>query len=188
MDLIIFTHPDNQKSHNAAILRYVQSRLRANGTEFEMIDLYADGFDPVLRLTKEDKKKTDLVQRYQSLVAKANRLIFIHPVWWYNLPTTLKGFVEHVFNSGLAHEFTGSPDLSLRIEHKLAGKTAIVINTYGRSRDDMMAIGNPLPMIFDKAVLQFCGVRVTSRIEWFDVKGPGILKGEIAKEIDKALS
>jgi NAD(P)H dehydrogenase (quinone) len=188
MDLIIFAHPDNQKSHNAAILRYVISRLKSNQSTFEIIDLYADNFDPVLRLTKEDDRKNALVEKYQKLVAKADRLIFIFPVWWYNLPSILKGFVEHIFNSGLAHAFANSPDNKLIIERKLAGKTAIVINTYGRTKQEAIARGNPLPLILDKSVLEFCGVKVTSRIEWFEVKAPVVLKGDVAKEIDQALA
>ncbi|VVC02446.1 FMN-dependent NADH-azoreductase [Candidatus Bilamarchaeum dharawalense] len=186
MDLIIFAHPDNQKSHNAAILRYVTSCLNREFRSFEIIDLYADGFDPVLRLTREDQKKTLLVEKYQKLVAKADRLIFISPVWWYNTPAILKGFIDHVFNSGLAHNFVSNSTNST-LHKKLTGKTAVIINTYGRTKQEATDHGSPLELVLDKAVLEFCGVKVTSRVEWFEVKGLGILNPEIAKKIEKAL-
>ncbi|MCI0503221.1 NAD(P)H-dependent oxidoreductase [Candidatus Micrarchaeota archaeon] len=187
MDLIIFAHPDNLGSHNAAILKHVAGRLRMKFAEFEVIDLYADGFDPVFRTTREPESKAALVRKYQQKVAMADRLIFIHPVWWYNVPAMLKGFIEHVFHSGFAYDFKLSSDNSQILEQKLKGKTAIVINTYGRSKAEAKARGNPLAIVLDKCVLGFCGIKVAARIEWFDVKGPALLPKEIVNRIDAAL-
>ncbi|MEW6749100.1 MAG: NAD(P)H-dependent oxidoreductase [Candidatus Micrarchaeota archaeon] len=187
MDLIIFTHPDNIKSHCAAILRHVQGRLKQRFRQVEVIDLYADGFDPVLRLNKESEGKLAMVRRYQELVAKADRLIFIHPVWWYNMPAMLKGFIEHVFNSGFAYEFKAAPDSGTIIERKFNGKEAIVIRTYGRSEAEARARNDPPRLVLDKSVLEFCGVRVKESIEWFEVKGPALLPTDIVNRIDKAI-
>jgi NAD(P)H dehydrogenase (quinone) len=187
MDLIIFAHPDNKGSHNAAILKHVTGRLKMRFAEFEVIDLYADGFDPVFRTTREPDAKAALVKRYQQLVAKADRLIFISPVWWYNMPAMLKGFMEHVFLSGFAFDFKLAPDNTHVLEQKLKGKTAIVINTYGRTKEEAEAAGSPLRLVLDRAVLGFCGIRVASRIEWFGVKGPALLPKDIINGIDAAL-
>ncbi len=187
MDLVIYAHPDNKKGHNAEILRYVLLCLKKNNCPFDIIDLYADGFDPLLRLTKESKKKTALVKRYQKLLAKADRLIFIFPAWWYNVPAILKGFIEHTFNSGLAYSYAIAPDNTMIVERKLTGKTAVVINTYGRSEQECVKYGSPIGLIFDKVVLEFCGVNVTSRLEWFDVKPPAFLNHDFAVKIEKAL-
>lgn len=187
MDLIIFAHPDNKGSHNAAILKHVISRLKMKFAEFEVIDLYADKFDPVFRLSPEPPEKTALVKKYQGLVARADRLIFISPVWWYNVPAMLKGFIEHVFHSGFAYSFSLSSDNTHLLEQKLKGKTAIVINTYGRSRDEAARLGNPPAIVLDKAVLEFCGIKVVSRIEWYEVKPPALLPKDVMNRIDEAL-
>ena len=187
MDLIIFSHPDNKGSHNAAILKHVISRLKMKSKPFEMIDLYADGFDPVFRLTPEPKSKTELVKKYQKLIMQADRLIFIFPVWWYNLPAMLKGFVEHVFYSGFAYDFKMSPENTAIIEKKLSGKSAIVINTYGRSEKEAKARGYPLSILLDRSVLEFCGITAASRIDWFDVKAPALIPKDIMKRRDEAL-
>jgi NAD(P)H dehydrogenase (quinone) len=187
MDLVIFAHPDNKNSHNAAILKHVTGRLKMKFAEFEVIDLYADNFDPVFRLTKEPEAKAAQVKKYQQLVAKADRLIFISPVWWYNLPAILKGFVEHVFHSGFAYSFKLASDNTHVLEQKLKGKSAIVINTYGRTKDDARRAGNPPELVLDKAVLEFCGVRVQSRVEWFEVKGPALLPRDIINRLDSVL-
>jgi NAD(P)H dehydrogenase (quinone) len=187
MDLIIFAHPDNKNSHNAAILKLVTGRLNMKFKDFEVIDLYADNFDPVFRLVKEPDSKAAQVKKYQQQVAKADRLIFIYPVWWYNFPAILKGFIEHVFHSGFAYDFLLASDNTHVLEQKLKGKTAIVINTYGRSKEDAKARGNPLAIILDKSVLGFCGIKVAARVEWFDVKGPALIPKDIVNKIDAAL-
>ncbi|MFH0738230.1 MAG: NAD(P)H-dependent oxidoreductase [Candidatus Micrarchaeota archaeon] len=187
MDLVIFTHPDNKNSHNAAILKHVKGRLAQRSGQYEFIDLYADGFDPVLRLSNESGAKIALVRKYQELVAKADRFIFIYPVWWYNTPAMLKGFIEHVFNSGFAYEFKAAPDSGTVIQRKLFGKTAVIINTYGRSEAEAKARGNPLPLVLDRSVLEFCGVRIKARVEWFDVKGPALIPRDVMNRIDEAI-
>ena len=48
---IIYAHP-YEKSFNHAILERVQALLDAQGQEYRLIDLYADGFNPVY--TKEE--------------------------------------------------------------------------------------------------------------------------------------
>jgi NAD(P)H dehydrogenase (quinone) len=184
MDLIIFTHPDNEKSHNAAILRHVQARLKGRHEEFGTIDLYADGFDPLLRLSVESDKKKELVAGYQELIAKAERLIFIFPVWWYNAPAALKGFIDNVFFPGFAYDFNPYKE---EVERKLKGKKAIVINTFGRGEEDYIKSGRAPDMVFDKAVLEFCGIDVVSRINWFDVRPPSLIPAEISRKIDEAL-
>jgi len=184
MHLIIFAHPDNEKSHNAAILKHVTQRLKGAFKEFEVIDLYADGFDPVLRLSRESDEKKVLVEKYQSLIAKADSLVFIFPVWWYSLPGIMKGFIDIIFSPGFAHEFNPQ-DSSLR--QKLKGKKAIVINTFGRSEEEFKTYGKEPSTVFDKAILEFCGVSVASRINWFDVRPPSLIPPEIARRIDEAL-
>jgi NAD(P)H dehydrogenase (quinone) len=185
MYLIIFAHPDNEKSHNAAVLKHVVQRLKGKFEEYEVIDLYADGFDPVLRLTPEDDGKTELVEKYKSLIKKADCLIFISPVWWYSMPAILKGFIDIVFSPGFAHDFDPQ-DGNLR--QCLKGKKAIVINSYGRSEEEWKEHKKAPELVLDLAVLKFTGIDVVSRVNWFDVRSPSLIPKDIIQKIDEALS
>ncbi|MBN1169684.1 NAD(P)H-dependent oxidoreductase [Candidatus Micrarchaeota archaeon] len=184
MHLIIFAHPDNKGSHNAAILRYVMRYLKAKSAEFEVIDLYADRFDPVLRLSPESEEKKMLVERYKNLITKAEKLVFISPVWWYNLPAILKGFIDIIFSPGFAHDFNPGDG---GLKKRLSGKKAIIINTFGRSEKEFDKNGNEPQIIFDKAILEFCGIEVVSRINWFDVRPPSLVPVEITRKINRVL-
>jgi len=184
MDLIIFAHPDNERSHNAAILKHVTQRLKGRFVEFQVIDLYADGFDPVLRVTKESDRKNMLIDKYRKLIVNAERLIFIFPVWWYAPPAMLKGFVDIIFSPGFAHDFDPNNG---GLKQMLKGKKAVIINTYGRSEAECESYKRAPEITLDKAVLQFCGVEVVSRIDWYDVRPPSVIPPKIANQIDEAL-
>jgi NAD(P)H dehydrogenase (quinone) len=190
MDLIIFAHPDNKNSHNAAVLRYLIQRLKANGVEFGLIDLYADRFDPVIRLVDFDMPLGDdsaRIKEYQGKVRTAERLIFIYPVWFYNMPAMMKGFIERVFTNGFAYEFSLGNDGKAKETPLLAGKKAVVINTFGHGEELARKFGRTAGEVLDKSVFGLCGIK-SKRVEWFSVKGAAILPGAIARKIDEALA
>ena len=185
MYLIIFAHPDNKGSHNAAILKHVKNRLKGNHQDFEVIDLYADNFDPVLRLIRESEEKTKLVARYKELISKADCLVFIHPVWWQSLPAILKGFFDIVFSPGFAHDFDPNDK---NLKKKLEGKKAVIISTFGRGEKEYKMHGEAAKFVLDSAVLSFTGINVISRINWFDVRPPFLVPADIVRKIDEALA
>ena len=49
-----------------------------------------------------------LVTRYQELIAGCNRLVFIFPIWWNDVPAMLKGWLDKVLLAGFAWEATGA--------------------------------------------------------------------------------
>lgn len=218
MDLIIYAHPDNRGSHNAAVLRRVRSSLDAYGRAHETIDLYADAFEPLLSgaeyaasASKQPAPADTLVEGYRARIARAERLIFIYPVWWYGAPAMLKGFFDRVFTPGFAYNFKKMPALpgpikallpplcgvgvcyplflsAMPVEKRLKGKSAVVINTYGGGAEGFTLFGRAPEFAVDKAVLEFCGVSPVRRVDWWEARGPADqVPAEVARRIDEAL-
>jgi NAD(P)H dehydrogenase (quinone) len=188
MDLIIFAHPDNRKSHNAAILSYIRDRMTTKNTPHTVLDLYAEKFDPVLKVVTESSAGSTFkeIADYQKLVKDADRLIFIYPVLWYNMPAILKGFVERVLTTGFAFDFKKDSYGKLRVVPLLKGKKAVVINTYGHGEALFRKHGRCATKVLDTAVLGFCGIK-TKRVDWFGIQ-PGIgMPDDIRAKIDQAL-
>lgn len=107
---IIYAHP-YEKSFNHAILQRVKQLLDAKGEQYRVIDLYTDGFNPVyskeeLALYNQGKATDPLVLHYQELLKATDRLIFIFPIWWADMPAIVKGFEDKVFLKTLAFEST----------------------------------------------------------------------------------
>ncbi|WP_373699252.1 NAD(P)H-dependent oxidoreductase [Neisseria dentiae] len=107
---IIYAHPYNQ-SFNHAVLQETLRLLEAKGEPCRLIDLYADGFNPVytteeLALFNSGQATDPLVLSYQQILQETQRLILIFPVWWADVPAVVKGFFDKVFLKTLAYTET----------------------------------------------------------------------------------
>ena len=111
MITIIYAHP-LPDSLNASVLKAVEEKCKKKNLEYTTLDLYKDGFDPVLKSEERavffsgGVTHDPLVKRYQDALAKANRLVFIFPIWWNEQPAIVKGFIERVCLPNFAYEYT----------------------------------------------------------------------------------
>ncbi len=106
--LVVHAHPV-ETSFSASIRRQVLDKLRACGHDVRDIDLYAQGFDPVLssaehRLYETDGDHREAIDAHVALIRWAEGLIFVYPTWWYGLPAILKGWLERVWLPGITFE------------------------------------------------------------------------------------
>ena len=105
--LIIYAHPCDG-SFNHAVLETATSALDKAGRSYDVVDLYADGFDPrmpaeELALFTEGGTLDPLVSHYQKLIEGASRIVVIAPIWWSELPAIIKGFVDKVMKQNWAY-------------------------------------------------------------------------------------
>src|SRR5512147_694627 len=107
--LALFCHP-RRDSFSGAVLDAFCTGLQEDGHAVEIADLYREGFDPRLRLEDyaqfEDRPMPDDVLAEQARVERARAMAFVFPVWWWSFPGLLKGWVDRVFSSGWAYDFT----------------------------------------------------------------------------------
>lgn len=110
MVTIIFSHPWHG-SFNHAILEAVKNKLESQKREYQVIDLVADGFNPLM--TTDDLKgysrgesPDPLVNKYISMLEKTDELFLIFPIWWGMMPANLKGFFDKVMLVGSAYSYT----------------------------------------------------------------------------------
>lgn len=99
--LVVFAHPV-EESFGRAIFRRLVASLEAAGHEVRPLDLYAEGFDPVL--SADERRDYHAPGRNERRVAAeierlrwAEGLIFVYPTWWYSLPAMLKGWIDRVW-------------------------------------------------------------------------------------------
>lgn len=152
-------HPE-PRSLNAALRSRGIRRLRENGHCVLESDLYAMGWDPVLRAAdggrsdaterrfrvSEDTRAAHLaglqdpaVAREQEKLLAADALVVQFPLWWYGMPAILKGWFDRVLVSGFAFGTDPASGQRLRFEQgPFAGKCALAALTLG---DRPAAIG-----------------------------------------------
>lgn len=98
--LIVYCHP-SPESFTHAVLTTVLDRMHAAGAETRVIDLYRNGFDPVLSREAwegylDTETNAEPVADDVAALRWADTLVFVYPTWWYGLPAILKGWLDRV--------------------------------------------------------------------------------------------
>ena len=136
---VLYCHPDS-KSFCHAIIESVVGTLRGKGHEVRIKDLYADGFDPVLKGSDfaafQAGKTPPDIKAEQDNVLWAETITVIHPVWWTGLPAMLKGYIDRVFALGFAYAF--GPDGPKGL---LGGRKVVIFSTQGANKEEYDAGG-----------------------------------------------
>lgn len=106
MTTIVFAHPWH-KSFNKAIVDTIVNTLEANGEAYRVLDLYRDGFNPVmsqeeLAVYQSGTALDPRVQSYSKVLAATKRIALVFPIWWYDMPAILRGFFDKVMLEGKA--------------------------------------------------------------------------------------
>lgn len=130
MITILYAHP-YEKSFNHAILETITDKLAARGKEFEVIDLYADGFNPAfegkdLSVYNEGRSKDPLVNKYIDILLRTESFIMIFPIWWSTMPAIVDGFFDKTMLAGIAFKYSDKglvPD-KFKIKHTLMFSTS----------------------------------------------------------------
>lgn len=116
--VIIFDHPytatagDNVPHHRsflAALLKQVTAQLHQENNAIDLIDLHADGFNPVMSADdlsnwRRGQPIDPQVADYQQRLLAADRIIFMFPVWWEVMPAMTKGFLDKVYAKGQLYQ------------------------------------------------------------------------------------
>ena len=131
--LVIHAHPVPE-SFNGALCKVAVDSARAQGHEVRLIDLYAEGFNPVMsaeehRAYQDDGPPPPDVAPHIAALQWAEGLIFVYPTWWYAQPAMLKGWMDRVWRPGVTFTVPspGAPMRPALTNIRLIG----VITTFG---------------------------------------------------------
>lgn len=159
-NLIIYAHP-NPASLNHFFKETVLESLEKADQEVVVRDLNAIHFNPVLSLEDMQGQRmgqiADDVRTEQDLITWADQIIFIYPIWWTGMPSIMKGYIDRVFSYGFAYRYDQGVQKGL-----LTGKSAIIINSHGKSNAEYEAIGmdKALALTSDIGIFNYCGLEI----------------------------
>jgi len=157
--VIILAHPyPNSFNH---VIKDVVVQALIDKKEVNVIDLVKDEFDPVLsqedlRLYMQGQSSDPKVMEYQRDLLDCDDLVLIFPIWWYEAPAILKGFLDKVLLPGFAFD---------EVENQLVGKLShikrlTVISTSEVLSDYMRKeVGNPIEISLMNTTLGVCGIK-----------------------------
>ncbi|WP_421853091.1 NAD(P)H-dependent oxidoreductase [Oricola sp.] len=144
--LVVYCHP-LAGSFTEAVRDALLEALAAGGAEIEVIDLYGEGFDPVLSAEElqnyiEPAVNTRLVERHVAALSAADALAFVYPTWWYGQPAMLKGWLDRVLLPEVAFHMPKADGEDIRPALTRI-RTVAVFTTCGASRWLTWLVGAP---------------------------------------------
>jgi NAD(P)H dehydrogenase (quinone) len=142
--LVVLSHPE-PTSFAAAL-----AHTAADVLDAQLLDLYAEGFDPRLTAAdftdREDAARLRPMEeqlhavrtgsfapdiaRHVELLRSTDLLVMVQPFWWFSLPAMAKGWVDRVFVNGLAYEYPGHEPWTGPLDHVRA--LAVFTSSYER--------------------------------------------------------
>ena len=164
--LVVYCHPDTA-SFTAACRDAAVTALERAGHEVELLDLYAEGFDPVMDRAERQGYHTSganavPVAAHLARVKAAEALLFVYPTWWYAQPAMLKGWLERVL---IPHEAFTMPEGNQPIRGLMTNIRRIaVVTSLGSPKWWWWLMGRPGQRILLSGIRALCAPRC--RTDW----------------------
>ncbi|MFE3190562.1 NAD(P)H oxidoreductase [Nocardia sp. NPDC059240] len=153
--LVVVAH-HRSDSLTAHIARRTITRLEEAGYRVDLLDLRAEGFDPRMNDADQpdwgnrEKSYSPEVHTHMDRMLAADVVVAVFPVYWASLPALLKGWVDRVWNYGLAYG---------RSKPRLAGKRMLWLGLGGLGLDDPLVpfMQETLEGQLNMGIAYYCG-------------------------------
>ncbi|MBQ1159479.1 NAD(P)H oxidoreductase [Streptomyces sp. A73] len=154
--LLVLAHP-RADSLTAQLADRAKQRLTRDGYGIDLLDLHAEDFDPRMTPADEpdwadpDKSYSPQVHAHMARVEAADVIVVVFPLWWFGLPAVLKGWIDRVWNHGLA--YGGS-------RPRLHGKRMLWLSlvSYGREQFTELGWDEVVSRTLREGISGFCGI------------------------------
>src|SRR5271166_264485 len=129
--LYIYCHPLADSFHAAIRVAGLRG-LKAGGHAIDLLDLYAESFQPALTANErrhyfDSPRNQSGLESYVARLKSAEALIVQFPTWCFGPPAMLKGFFDRLLIPGVGYD-AGSSKPALNNIRRIVG-----VITYGHS-------------------------------------------------------
>jgi NAD(P)H dehydrogenase (quinone) len=169
--LVVYAHPV-EGSFCSFLRDQIVAALTGRGHQVDLLDLYAEDFNPVLSADEHGlhragpEQRTAVADQVQRL-RQAEALVLLYPTWWGGQPAILKGWIDRVWIEGVAYSF---PAGAGRVQPLLTQvKSLSVVTTHGSSKLVNALQGEPGKRVALRGLRAMCGL--TTRVRWIACYG-----------------
>lgn len=154
--LVVYCHPD-EESFCSSLRHAATSALEQAGHEVHLIDLYAEGFDPVLSERERATYNTDpetnaaALEDHVTAIDRCDALAFIYPTWFHGPPAMLKGWLERTWLPGRCFEIPSGKGKAAQSKMRRV-RRLVVVTTSGAPRWWLWLIGDPGRKLFARGL------------------------------------
>jgi len=126
--VVVLAHPSSSSFNGLVADAYCQS-VRRCGQEAIVRDLYAMGFDPVLRDEERPRRAgttlSEDVKREHDILRGSDVFVLVYPIWFGMPPAMMKGYVDRVLGAGVtAHQLQHGEAVTLMKGQRLVSITS----------------------------------------------------------------
>ncbi|HEX9260174.1 MAG TPA: NAD(P)H-dependent oxidoreductase [Acidimicrobiales bacterium] len=169
--LVVYAHPV-ATSFVAAVRDTAVQAIEAGGHSVEVLDLYAEGFEP--RLSDDERghhldppPTRPLVTPWAEQLGRAEAVVLVYPTWWSGPPAIMKGWLDRVWGNGIAFEL---PEGANRIRGLLQHvRHLVVLTTHGSPKRVNVIEGEVGKRLVGRTLRGLCGWRC--RFHWVALYG-----------------
>jgi NAD(P)H dehydrogenase (quinone) len=183
--VVVLGHPTPGSFNHQVADAYCET-VRACGQEAILRDLYATGFDPLLKSAERrdpnsPTSSTDVIAELAAL-ENVRALVFVYPVWFGSPPAIIKGYVDRVFGAGF-----GAREVRGGVAHPLlAGARLITFSSSATTTPWLKERGHiSLAQTFDDYLTAVFAMRDAHRIH-FDSVVDGLHERFVLKKVEAA--
>ena len=184
--LIIYAHP-NKDGHCGYVLQQVQQELDNKKIDYQVLDLYQENYNPVLKpeehYTSGHKLIADDTTKYQKLLSANDKFIFIYPTWWNGAPAILKGFFDRTLTSGFAYRYINGLPRGL-----LKGRALVFTTTGGAEILEKIILGSRSLKAVTTDTLRFCGIKAKGILIGRAMRLTDEMKKKIERKVASSLN
>ena len=142
--LYLYCHPLPESFHAAIRIEALRG-LEEAGHDVDLLDLYAEKFDPVLseegrRHYHDETRNKRGLEDYVARLQRAEALVVQFPTWCFGAPAMLKGFFDRLLMPGVAFDL-GDPKKVKPLLGNIRKIAGVV--TYGRPRHMVWYMADP---------------------------------------------
>ena len=165
--LVIYCHPD-ETSFASALHKAAIESLTGAGHSVTDLDLYGEGFKPVLSLEERIEYSNSplyvkSVEKYANQLAAVDALVAVYPTWWYGMPAMLKGYFDRVWAPGIAYDV--KPDGGVETKRLAHIRRIAVVTTYGSPWWLIrLYMGDPERKLWGRGIRRLCAR--DCRLDW----------------------
>ena len=157
--LIIFAHPNSQKSFGRAIVDRVIKASQQLGIETHLRDLYTMEFNPIISFEELQSANKGIIpaeiQQEHDFIRQADLITMVYPLWWMGFPAMLKGYLDRVLSHGFAYKTENGESVGL-----LKNKQMQQFITIGSNVDKYKEFGvdKSLNHCLINGLFNYCGI------------------------------
>jgi len=106
-----------------------------------------------LELTEEEKKATDLVNKYLNQFLAADKVVLAFPLWNFTVPAVLHTYLDYLSQAGKTFRYTAEGPVGLLPDKKVA-----ILNARGGIYSEGPAQSAEMSVNYVKTILNFWGI------------------------------